>query len=182
VPCRHWNVGTTTFNEIRSEARSQWRFFISTVTCSCLAAPKMRRALAFKTECSFCSSWIGRSTRVALPYVPGLAASACELHKNPKVKRSNEINRTVLATRRRTPERKHASVDAKLLRPSVDTALMEKMPITGRMLETRAAALSHCAIMYENRRQGVPTRRARAGPRSKRTAGEKTSLRNDRRR
>jgi hypothetical protein len=78
------------------------------------------------------------------------------------------------------PKEKHASVDAKLLRPSVDTALMGKMPIAGRMLETRAAALSHCAIMYEKRRQGVPTRRARAGPRSKRTAGEKTSLRNDR--
>jgi hypothetical protein len=41
------------------------------------------------------------------------------------------------------PKEKHASVDVKLLRPSVDTALIEKMSIAGRMLETRAAALSH---------------------------------------
>jgi hypothetical protein len=59
------------------------------------------------------------------------------------------------------PKEKHASVDAKLLRPSVDTALIEKMSIAGRMLETRAAALSHCAIalipiMYGNAIKGCP--------------------------
>jgi hypothetical protein len=40
------------------------------------------------------------------------------------------------------PKENHASVDVKLLRPSVDTALIEKMSIAGRMLETRAAVLS----------------------------------------
>jgi hypothetical protein len=59
------------------------------------------------------------------------------------LKRSNEINRAVLAARRRTPEKKHASADVKLHRPSVDTALIEKMSIAGRMRETRAAALSY---------------------------------------
>jgi hypothetical protein len=64
--------------------------------------------------------------------------------KSKRFKRFKRINRAVLAARRRTPERKNASVDAKLLRPIVDTALIEKMSIAGRMLETRAAALSHC--------------------------------------
>jgi hypothetical protein len=48
-----------------------------------------------------------------------------------------------MAVRRRTSEKKNVSVDAKVLRPIVDTALIEKMSIAGRMLETRAAALSH---------------------------------------
>jgi hypothetical protein len=40
------------------------------------------------------------------------------------------------------PKEKHASVDVKLRRPSVDTALIGKMPIADRMLETRAAVFS----------------------------------------
>jgi hypothetical protein len=62
--------------------------------------------------------------------------------KSEKFKRFKRINRAVLAARRRIPERQNASVDAKLLCPSIDTALIEKMSIAGRMLETRAAAYS----------------------------------------
>jgi hypothetical protein len=58
------------------------------------------------------------------------------------------------------PKEKHASVDVKLLRPSVDTALIEKMSIAGRMLETRAAALSHCT--YTDNIWKTPSRGAHA--------------------
>jgi hypothetical protein len=56
--------------------------------------------------------------------------------------------------------KKNASVDAKLLRPSVDTALIEKMSTAGRMLEARAAALS---LRIYRRQHTENTRHARAG-------------------
>jgi hypothetical protein len=72
----------------------------------------------------------------------GLQQARASCAKIYNVKRFKGINRAVLATCRRTLGRKTRECRRQITCPSVDTAFLEKKSITGRMLETRAAALS----------------------------------------